>query len=55
MLAQEPRLLAGQVLRAEVTDALGWSVGDTHPHRGEAGGEPAPSTRLGTGLVRAAS
>lgn len=40
MFAPELRLLAGQVLRAEVVDPLDRPVGDAHPHRGEAGGEP---------------
>jgi len=41
MLADEPDLLAGQMLVAQVADTLGWVVGHADAKRCEAGGQPS--------------
>jgi hypothetical protein len=55
VLTDEPDLLTGHVLSTAIADALGRTVGNPHPHRGEPSGEPAlgappPAHSLPVGL-----
>src|SRR5215831_18611753 len=51
MLANDPDLLAGQMLGAHVSDALGWAVSDTHAHSGKTRGQTAFRAATPTDLL----